>query len=160
MTNFSFYSHWPDSVAAEAIEIRDNTQLTFINLTNIENAETIDISGNGPAATVLMSNLLGSYNVSLSNVASVDLLALTGLEFGNLNLSNNTFETFLAPNLTSVGSIYVTDNAQLRVLNLSSLYAVQSGDLIVTDNPLLGVIIMDKLEWTHGKVVLTGNLST
>lgn len=84
VTNISFYSHY--STEVKAFEIRDNTQLSFIDLTTITSANTIDIGRNGPSATVLQPNMTMGYNVSLSNIVNVDLRALTSLDFGNFIL--------------------------------------------------------------------------
>ena len=161
MTNINFYTHYHTFV--EVIEIRDNPQLSFINLSSISSVDTLTIVRNGPSATVLLSNITRCQNnLSLSNTGNIDLKNLFTIDYGNLILFNNTFETFLAPQLDSVESLYVTDNPQLSALNFPKLHQIGDapgdGNLVVTNNPLLQSIIMNDLEFVGTSVVLTGDL--
>ena len=149
----------------EAIEIRDNPQLSFINLNSISSANSVTIVRNGPSATVLLSNMTRCQNnLSLSNTENVDLTNLRTVDYGHFVLFNNSFETFLAPQLESIESLYVTDNPQLKALSLPKLNEIGDspgdGNLIVTNNPLLQSIIMSDLDFAGASMVLTGDLWT
>lgn len=163
MTSINFYTHYHTFV--EVIEIRDNPQLSFINLTSISSVDTLTIVGNGPSATVLLSNMTRCQkNLSLSNTENVDLRNLRTVDFGNIVLFNNSFKTFLAPQLDSAESLYVTNNPQLSTLSFPNLYQIGDapgdGNLVVTNNPLLQSIIMNDLNYPGTSVVLTGDLWT
>ena len=139
--------------------------MSLINLSSVLSCNNIDIARNSPSAIVLLTNFTYGVNVSLSNIAEVDLPALENLESGNLLLSNNSFETFLVPNLNFVGSLHIIDNPQLATIKFPNLqqiggFGTPSGDMVVTGNPLLQGIVMNQVLWIDGSVVLTGNLST
>ena len=139
--------------------------MNLINLSGVSSCNIIDIARNGPSTIVLLKNFTSGANVSLSNIAEVDLPALENLELGNLILSNNSFETFLVPHLNSVGSLQIIDNSQLTIIKFPNLEQIggdetPSSDMLVIGNPLLQGIVMNRVSWIDGSVVLTGNLST
>lgn len=160
MHDIDFYSQTTDT---GLIELKDNPYLSNLNFTNLVNSETIDIARNGPAAALLLSNLHESGSISISNISSVNISSLSYTTVGDLVISSNSFTAFYAPFLSNVvGSVYITDNAMLSNLNLSSLGEIgtEYGAFGVMNNPLLESLVLPKLFYGAGRVNLTGNFST
>jgi hypothetical protein len=147
------------SSAFALINIEDNPQLNYIDLTNVAEGENLSISNNGPTVAVLLSNLTRCSAMSFSNIYSIDIPALSSPLSGGLMLSNNSFDTFSVPLLTGLsGPLIVADNPQLQTLNLVQVDTID-GSLEVTNNPLLQTLSMDKLRLVEGSTILEGNFT-
>jgi hypothetical protein len=150
------------------IEIEDNPNLNNLNFTGLRGADAITIARNGPAAVLLLPNIEGSSNISVSNVLSIDISSLQSMDYDGGKFFNNTFSTLSMPKMFSIsGSLYIVDNPFLDSLDISSLTQVatydvleDSGNIVVMNNPLLQSLVLPKVWWVTGTMNLTGNFST
>jgi hypothetical protein len=123
----------PSTVAS--ININNNPNLTAVQfqLTNI--TESLSMYANGGLGfTAEFPNLIWAYNMTLGNVTSIALDALTVVN-NTLIFPGSPLEAIAAPNLTTVG-----------------------GDLLIASNPDLQNISMPALKTVGGEISITNNI--
>ncbi|KAI9162880.1 Protein ecm33 [Paramyrothecium foliicola] len=123
------------------IQFYQNPALTDLTLPNLEFADTISITSNGPNPSVFMPRLsaLGNFNTTetstFEDIGDLDLPFLSevtgGLGFQSTNLADLTIPALKSLN----GSITAKKNAKLEVLALPRLQSL--GDIFVESNDLL-----------------------
>lgn len=165
---------------AEKVDIQ-NTGLRSLKGINIQEVDTVFIANNGYIDTIAMQlgnvttsltladnnenvkvqlpNLIWASNLTFRFCGSVELPSLQTLN-GSLGLYNNGFESFSAPNLTSVGqALAFVANDQLSNLTFPLLTKIQ-GNLQLANNSALQTIDgFPNLESIGGAFDMSGNMS-
>lgn len=166
---------------ASKVDIQ-NTALRSLKGINIEEADEIFIANNGyideiamqlgnvstsltladnnEAVKVQLPNLIWASNLTFRFCGSVSVPSLESLN-GSLGLYNNGFETFAAPNLTSVGeAVAIVANDQLKNVSFPQLTKI-SGNLQVANNSkLIQVDGLPKLKSISGAFDMSGNFTS
>ncbi|KAF1834974.1 GPI-anchored cell wall organization protein Ecm33 [Decorospora gaudefroyi] len=124
---------------ADSIEISNNGYINEIKL-QLGNVSTkLTLATNNEAVIVELPFLIWASNLTFISCASVSVPSLETLN-GSLGLYENGFESFVAPNLTSVGdALVIVDNEKLSNLSFPLLTKV-SGNLKIANNPELAEI--------------------
>lgn len=159
----------------------ENTGLRNLKGINIQEVDTMFIANNGYIDTIDMQlgnvstaltladnnenvkvtlpNLIWASNLTFRFCGSVDLPSLESLN-GSLGLYRNGFETFSAPNLTSVGqALAFVANEQMTNLTFPLLTKI-SGNLQIANNSALNEINgFPALESIGGAFDMSGNMS-
>ncbi|CBX92221.1 hypothetical protein LEMA_P049270.1 [Plenodomus lingam JN3] len=165
---------------AEKVDIQ-NTGLRSLKGINIQEVDTVFIANNGYIDEIAMQlgnvstsltladnnenvkvqlpNLIWASNLTFRFCGSVDLPSLQTLN-GSLGLYNNGFESFSAPNLTSVGqALAFVANDKLSNLTFPLLTKIQ-GNLQIANNSALQTIDgFPGLESIGGAFDMSGNMS-
>jgi hypothetical protein len=134
---------------AQNIRIVNNKELRLINLTTLEDAQSIHIADNGPDTNVDLPALSYASSLFLRETSAVNVPRLANLD-GNFVLSGNMFERFSAPEFVGVGGdVYIEDNDRLSDLRLPILTEVggglSNGSFTVTNNPALLNLTLERL---------------
>jgi hypothetical protein len=166
---------------ADKIDIQ-NTALRSLKGINIEEADEIFIANNGyiddismqlgnvstsltladnnEAVKVQLPNLIWASNLTFRFCASVSVPSLETLN-GSLGLYNNGFETFAAPNLTSVGeAVAIVANEQLNNISFPLLTKVNGNIQIANNSKLIEVEGFPKLKSIGGAFDMSGNFTS
>lgn len=146
------------------VRIKNNPNLSDIVLDSLQDSNSLEISNNGPSAKALLDSLETGGNISISDVASLLIPRLQSVG-GNLDISNNTFNTFEAVNISNIrGDFMFRDNNIVTTLKLSSLRYIgdyeYAKSLVVANNTALKNIDFPSLESVYRNITLTGNLSS
>jgi hypothetical protein len=166
---------------ADKIDIQ-NTALRSLKGINIEKVDTIFIANNGfindismqlgnvsdsltfadnnEDVKVSLPNLIWATNMTFRFCGSVSVPSLESLN-GSLGLYNNGFETFSAPNLTSIGqALALVANEKLSNLTFPMLQKI-NGNLQIANNTKLDKIEgFPALERIGASFDMSGNMST
>jgi hypothetical protein len=166
---------------ADKIDIQ-NTALRSLKGINIEEADEIFIANNGyiddismqlgnvstsltladnnEAVKVQLPNLIWASNLTFRFCGSVSVPSLETLN-GSLGLYNNGFETFSAPNLTSVGeAVALVANEQLKNVSFPLLTQVKGNIQIANNSKLIEVDGFPKLKSIGGAFDMSGNFTS
>ncbi|KAF2848901.1 hypothetical protein T440DRAFT_400205 [Plenodomus tracheiphilus IPT5] len=165
---------------AEKVDIQ-NTGLRSLKGINIQKVDTVFIANNGYIDTIAMQlgnvstsltladnnenvkvqlpNLIWASNLTFRFCGSVELPSLKTLN-GSLGLYNNGFESFSAPNLTSVGqALAFVANDKLSNLTFPLLTKIQGNLQLANNSGLSTVDGFPNLESIGGAFDLSGNMS-
>ncbi|KAH7401628.1 hypothetical protein BKA66DRAFT_508123 [Pyrenochaeta sp. MPI-SDFR-AT-0127] len=165
---------------AKKVDIQ-NTGLRSLKGINIEEVETLFIANNGYINEITMQlgnvsdsltladnnenvkvelpNLIWATNLTFRFCGSVSVPSLETLN-GSLGLYNNGFETFSAPNLTSIGeALAVVANEKLSNLTFPALTKITDNLQLANNSALLEVAGFPELENIGGAFDLSGNMS-
>ncbi|KAI8934427.1 hypothetical protein NX059_009161 [Plenodomus lindquistii] len=165
---------------AEKVDIQ-NTGLRSLKGINIQEVDTVFIANNGYIDTIAMQlgnvstsltladnnenvkvelpNLIWASNLTFRFCGSVSLPSLQTLN-GSLGLYNNGFESFSAPNLTSVGqALAFVANDQLNNLTFPLLKKIQGNLQLANNTELSTVDGFPMLESIGGAFDMSGNMS-
>lgn len=140
-----------NKLAIESLILRNNPHLSNINITGLETLKLLDISQNGPSATLLLPDLVSVGNLTISNIATnLSLPAYTmgadGIEQDSpMIFSNNTFDSISVPLL---GSCYLgltlVNNPNLQELDFQEL--VHLNGLIIENNTMLSSVVFPRVD--------------
>jgi len=146
-------------------DVNNNKYLNAYESTLTNVSSNLNIAGNGPMLALSFPVLSWAANMTFRDVKSLDTPTLKTVN-GSLIFSNNAFDGYVAPNLTSVGSFankvgdlqFVGNNA----MNNITLPAITSigGGVSVANNTMLESISFKALTEVGGAVDLTGNFTT
>jgi hypothetical protein len=166
---------------ADKIDIQ-NTALRSLKGMNVEQVETIFIANNGfineidmqlgnvsdsltfadnnEDVKVSLPNLIWATNMTFRFCGSVSVPSLETLN-GSLGLYNNGFESFSAPNLTSIGqALALVANEKLSNLTFPMLQKI-NGNLQIANNTKLDKVEgFPALERIGASFDISGNMST
>jgi hypothetical protein len=145
------------------IRIKDNPRLKLVNFTSLVYALDLEIMDNSPEAQVMLSGLLSVSSLNIKGAAGIDVAKLVAMD-GNLNLSENSLNRFIAPELTAIGGDFIVDsNTQLSFFDLPVLETIGGsyvdGDFRVVNNPALTTLMLPKLAYIDGNTTFIGNFS-
>lgn len=166
---------------AKKVDIQ-NTGLRALTGINIEEVDTLFIANNGYINEITMQlgnvsdsltladnnedvkvelpNLIWATNLTFRFCGSVSVPSLETLN-GSLGLYNNGFETFSAPNLTSVGeALAIVANDKLNNLTFPLLTKISDNLQIANNSALQEVDGFPILKSIGGAFDISGNMST
>jgi hypothetical protein len=164
-TNIATLPLFNDTTLMSTIDINNNPKLTdiFLNFNNISTNVVLD--SNGPSALCQFPQLTLAANMTLKGCSQLDIPLLTVVN-GSLGLYNNSFTTFSAPELISVGNsvtgagTFAFDgNTALKNLSAPQLETV-GGALQIDGNSDLNTISLPALADVGGAIDLIGSFST
>ncbi|XPT00931.1 cell wall protein Ecm33 [Ascochyta lentis] len=145
---------------ADSIFIANNGYIDEIAMQLGNVTESLTLANNNEALKVTLPNLIWAANLTFRFVGSLEMPSLESLN-GSLGLYNNGFETFSAPNLTSIGeALAIVANEQLSNLTFPQLTKI-SGNLQIANNTNLTTIDgFPELTSIGGAFDISGNMST
>jgi hypothetical protein len=167
--------------SAKTIDIQ-NTALRSLKGINIEEVETVFIANNGyidsismqlgnvsksltladnnEAVKVELPNLIWASNLTFRFCGSVSVPSLETLN-GSLGLYNNGFESFTAPNLTSVGeAVALVANENLSNVSFPQLTKITDNLQVANNSKLIEVEGFPKLKSIGGAFDMSGNFTS
>ncbi|KAE9369858.1 hypothetical protein N431DRAFT_414184 [Stipitochalara longipes BDJ] len=153
--NFTHYSD-PDM-----IWIKGNKQLDIVNLTGLSwGSKSLEIIDNGPSAQIFLPDMRSVGSMAIGNAGHIYIPSLAEIS-GIIEISNNSIDGFLAPNLTDIdGGLVVQNNNLLANLSIPLLTSVK-GDITVANNTDLHAINnLDQLWFCQGNISLSGDFLT
>ncbi|MBO1764856.1 hypothetical protein JQN64_27145, partial [Escherichia coli] len=120
---------------ADEIFIANNGYIDDISMQLGNVSTSLTLADNNEAVKVQLPNLIWASNLTFRFCASVSVPSLETLN-GSLGLYNNGFETFAAPNLTSVGeAVAIVANEKLNNISFPLLTQVK-GNIQIANNPV------------------------
>ncbi|KAF2461585.1 hypothetical protein BDY21DRAFT_90226 [Lineolata rhizophorae] len=126
-----------------------------LQLSNITNALTME--ANAPNLEVSFPNLEWAFNMTLRNVSSLSIPSLEHVN-GSFGLYSNFFETFSAPNLTTIeGDLSFVDNGDLTNITMPVLELVEGGFQIENNSQLTNINGFPELATVGGALDFTGD---
>ena len=129
-----------------SIVIRDNTNLTTLDLENVSSTNLIDIliTNNPTLNNLAAPNFITSTSSYIRIYGNTSLATLTGFDAlqsigGDLWIDNTIASDFPDfPNLNFIGSaIIIRDNTNLATLDLENVGSANLVDILITNNPSL-----------------------
>jgi hypothetical protein len=128
-----------------------------MQLGNITNQ--LILLANAPDLAVTFPNLIWANNMTFRNCSSVELPSLESLN-NSLNLFGNTFEAFVAPNLTDVGgALAIADNTALTNISFPVLKEVKDNLQVANNTMLREINGFPELETIAGALDFNGNMT-
>jgi hypothetical protein len=166
---------------ASKIDIQ-NTALRSLEGINIEEVETVFIANNGyineismqlgnvsdsltfadnnEKLAVTLPNLIWATNLTFRFIGSLEMPSLETLN-GSLGLYNNGFDSFSAPNLTSIGeALAIVANEKLSNITFPLLTKITDNLQIANNTNLSSIDGFPKLTSIGGAFDISGNMST
>jgi hypothetical protein len=148
----------------DSFSCSDNTQLGSIKLDIDAVPGTIEIGSNdvnNGGLTVSFPNLVRGGVMNFRNASSVSLPALE-VASEALGLYFNLFQSFSAPNVTTLGSLFIIGNAKLTNTTFPNLVNINGtgASLVIANNTALSSISgLPKLQSINGDLDLFGNFT-
>lgn len=140
-------------------EIQANDYLNSVNINNLMNAtDEINFSDNYNGLVIELPNLSSGTNMTFRSVKSVSMPSLKKLT-NALGLWNCQFESFAAPNLTTVGDLTFFNNTKLSNISMPLLNEVDGGFEITKSDPLKN-ISFPSLQKITGAVDFSGDFDS
>ncbi|KAK9317630.1 hypothetical protein V1524DRAFT_196422 [Lipomyces starkeyi] len=140
------------------LDINNNNNLNDIEMGLTEATYQVDISFNGKTA-VSFPYLQWAYNLTFQDVSSVNTPVLSVVNASYLLISN-VFNSFSAPNLTTVGGLSIDENMSLTNISFPKLTTIGGSGLQVSNNTKLSTIVgFPNLTTVNGAIVLEGNFT-
>ncbi|KAF2786664.1 hypothetical protein K505DRAFT_330199 [Melanomma pulvis-pyrius CBS 109.77] len=121
------------------IKIVNNIFITEIEMQVTNITGVLIFEGNNADLTIKLADLKAANNMTFQSCSSIEVPALASLN-DSLVLLKNTFDSFIAPNLTKIGnSLVINDNNKLTNISFPLLTGV-SRALQIANNTELGKI--------------------
>lgn len=141
--------------------VNNNAALQNISLqvTSIKNS--LDIEANDGYISGLTTSfpmLQTAQNMTFRNCSSVSLPSLANVT-DDLGFYGNTMESFMAPNLTTVGGLIFVDNTALTNISIPGLVSVNGSYQIANNTMLKKINGFTKLSVIKGALDFNGNFS-
>lgn len=145
---------------ADEIFIANNGYIDDISMQLGNVSTSLTLADNNEAVKVQLPNLIWASNLTFRFCGSVSVPSLETLN-GSLGLYNNGFETFSAPNLTSVGeAVAVVANEQLKNISFPLLTKVSGNIQIANNSELIEIDGFPKLKSIGGAFDMSGNFTS
>ncbi|KAJ5610314.1 hypothetical protein N7510_007033 [Penicillium lagena] len=140
-------------------EIQANNFLKSVNINNLMNAtDEIDFSDNYGGLQIEFPNLSSGTNMTFRSVQTLSMPSLKSLS-NALGLWNCQFDSFSAPNLTTVGDLTFFNNTQLSNISMPLLKEVDGGFEITKSDPLKN-ISFPALQKVTGAIDFSGDFGS
>jgi uncharacterized alkaline shock family protein YloU len=145
---------------ADEIFIANNAYIDTISMQLGNVSTSLTLANNNEAVKVELPNLIWASNLTFRFCGSVSVPSLETLN-GSLGLYNNGFETFSAPNLTSVGeAVALVANEQLNNISFPLLTKISGNLQIANNSKLVEVDGLPQLKSISGAFDMSGNFSS
>jgi hypothetical protein len=133
---------------ASEVNIADNTSADVIDLSSLESAGSVEITGNTAAAVIALSELgTVASEVNIAGNTSADVIELNSLESaGSVEITGNTAAAVIALGElgTVAAEVNIAGNTNASVIDLNSL-SNASGDVTIESNSTEVVVNMGSL---------------
>ena len=126
------------------ITLINNAKMTYLNLFNVTEIQTLTVAGNDDNLQLSMDNLVTADSMNIWNVSSLSMNSLESVN-GSLQLAYNNFVNLSLPSLVRVeDSLTIDGQSSLQNLNLPALETV-NGAFQIADNPKLDTLYFGNL---------------
>ena len=144
----------------DTFNINNNLALTTIDLQLASLTGSLDIEGNGYGRNITASfvDLVTAQNMTFRNCTEVLLPSLANVT-QDLGFYGNNFQTFSAPNLTTVGGLIFDDNVELTNISLPSLTSINATFQIANNTQLKDINGFANLAVIKGALDFSGNFT-
>ena len=148
-----------DSIDSFNVNNNNALQNVSLSVSTIKNAIKIEANNGDQSGTaVSFPELQTAQNMTFRNCSSVELPSLANVS-QYLGLYANTFESFIAPNLTTTGGLVFVDNTALANISIPGLTAVNNTCQIANNTMLKKIDGIQKLSVITASVDFNGNFS-
>lgn len=139
--------------------ISNNNQLQMINLPVKTISTAFHVEFNGRDMSVDLPNLVVANNMTLSNVSTINMPSLQAVN-QSLGAYGCTFESFAAPNLTSVGGdISFIGNDDVTNVSMPVLTTLGGALKFAENSDLVNITGFPELAQIDGAIDISGNFS-
>ena len=143
----------------DTIFIANNGYINEISMQLGNVSDSLTFANNNEKLTVTLPNLIWATNLTFRFIASLEVPSLETLN-GSLGLYNNGFESFSAPNLTSIGeALAIVANEQVSNISFPLLTKITDNLQIANNTNLSTIDGFPKLEKIGGAFDISGNMS-
>jgi hypothetical protein len=144
---------------ADTIFIANNGYINEISMQLGNVSDSLTFADNNEKLTVTLPNLIWATNLTFRFIASLEVPSLETLN-GSLGLYNNGFDSFAAPNLTSIGeALAIVANEQVSNISFPLLTKITDNLQIANNTNLSTIDGFPKLEKIGGAFDISGNMS-
>ncbi|RDL35878.1 Uncharacterized protein BP5553_06490 [Venustampulla echinocandica] len=152
--NFTHYSN------PATISIKGNQRLSNVNLTGLSwGSNSLAIVNNGLSAQIFLPDLRSVGAITIGNAGHIYIPSLSET-LASMEMSNNTFNVFSAPNLTNIGgSLIVRNNDLLDDLSIPLLTSAKGGITVANNAALHMINDLGQLWFCQGNITLSGYFS-
>ncbi|SGZ54474.1 CIC11C00000003358 [Sungouiella intermedia] len=146
------------SAKLKVVDVNNNRFMESLRSDVGHVSEKLHIAANANNMVVELKSLVSAHNISVHNLASLDISMLEEVK-GSINLIANLFSELKMPKLTTVGGTFsISKNEKLQTINLTSLKEV-GGGLQINGNLYISKIdFLPKLSIVGGALELVGNI--
>lgn len=146
------------STKLKTVDINNNRFMEFLKSDVSHISEKLHVAANADNMVVELKNLVSAQNMSIHNVADLELPKLEEVK-GSINMISNYFTEMKIPKLTSVGGTFsISKNENLDTIDLANLKEI-GGGLKLNSNPYISRIdFLPKLSIIGGALELVGNI--
>ena len=143
----------------DTIFIANNGYINEVNMQLGNVSDSMTFADNNEALKITLPNLIWATNMTFRFVGSLEMPSLETLN-GSLGLYNNGFESFSAPNLTSIGeALAIVANEKVSNISFPVLTKIND-NLQIANNTNLSIIDgFPKLKSIGGAFDISGNMS-
>jgi hypothetical protein len=143
----------------ETLFIANNGYINEISMQLGNVSDSLTLADNNKDVKVELPNLIWATNLTFRFCGSVSVPSLETLN-GSLGLYNNGFESFSAPNLTSVGeALAIVANENLSNLTFPLLEKITDNLQIANNSKLVEIDGLPELQSIGGAFDISGNMS-
>ncbi|KAF1988105.1 hypothetical protein K402DRAFT_403274 [Aulographum hederae CBS 113979] len=144
----------------DSFTVSNNGALQNVSLAAESVDGIIEVNANGDSAQVTFPNLVWAVNMTLRNVATVELPALEVVNGTLYIVESTTLQSINARNLTTTGGLDITDNSALANISMPSLRTVNGGFKIQDNEDLTGDLDFPSMRTVIGALDFYGNFSS
>ncbi|KAF1928736.1 GPI-anchored cell wall organization protein Ecm33 [Didymella exigua CBS 183.55] len=145
---------------ADTIFVANNGYINEINMQIGNVSDSLTFADNNEKLAVTLPNLIWATNLTFRFIGSLSMPSLETLN-GSLGLYNNGFESFSAPNLTSIGeALAIVANEGVSNISFPQLTKITDNLQIANNTNLSAIDGFPKLTSIGGAFDISGNMST
>ncbi|KAL9097247.1 MAG: hypothetical protein Q9165_000674 [Trypethelium subeluteriae] len=146
-------------MSVNTIAIQENRYLDEIDIQLRHINTSLTLSGNGNGLNVSLPNLENAFNLTFSNVSSIDFPALQSTN-GSLIIQGSEMMTVSAPNITYINqSLTFSDNEQLTNVSMPQLIQIGGGFTFAHNPDYTNMNGFPDLKTVKGAVDINGNFT-
>jgi len=143
----------------DTIFIANNGYINEVNMQLGNVSDSMTFADNNEALKITLPNLIWATNMTFRFVGSLEMPSLETLN-GSLGLYNNGFESFHAPNLTSIGeALAIVANEKVSNISFPLLTKINDNLQIANNTNLSMIDGFPKLKSVGGAFDISGNMS-
>lgn len=143
----------------DTIFIANNGYINEVNMQLGNVSDSMTFADNNEALKITLPNLIWATNMTFRFVGSLEMPSLESLN-GSLGLYNNGFESFSAPNLTSIGeALAIVANEKVSNISFPLLTKINDNLQIANNTNLSMIDGFPKLKSVGGAFDISGNMS-
>jgi hypothetical protein len=144
---------------ADTIFVANNGYINEINMQLGNVSDSLTFADNNEKLAVTLPNLIWATNLTFRFIGSLEMPSLETLN-GSLGLYNNGFDTFSAPNLTSIGeALAIVANEKVSNISFPMLTKITDNLQIANNTNLTAIDGFPLLESIGGAFDISGNMS-